>query len=174
MRLQALIRSMLEVMKSESFAPIGAQTPHILILGSLPGQASLQAGQYYAHPRNAFWPIIAAVFGFSHELSYPQRILAISERKIALWDVVQSAVRQGSLDASMKAQTIVVNDLAALLRQSQLRAIALNGAAAAKLFRKQHQVTQAEVLELPSTSPAHAAMSFADKLQAWMALERYQ
>jgi double-stranded uracil-DNA glycosylase len=164
---------MLKVMKSHSFAPIGAHKPRVLILGSLPGKASLEANQYYAHPRNAFWPIVCDVFEFDSKLAYPDRIEALAQRDVALWDVVQSAVRPGSLDSAMRPETISTNDLTHLITQKQLRVIALNGAAAAKLFRKQALTTHAAVLELPSTSPAHAMMSLAHKLQAWRKLGSY-
>jgi double-stranded uracil-DNA glycosylase len=158
---------------SESFAPIGAAQPKVLILGSLPGVRSLQAQQYYAHPRNAFWPIMAALCGFDPSIPYTDRITQLALRGVALWDVVKSGVRVGSLDSSLQRETIVVNDLAQLLAQSQLRVIVCNGGVAARLFKAQRYSFAAMVLQLPSTSPAFAAKTFAQKLEAWRVLESY-
>jgi double-stranded uracil-DNA glycosylase len=158
---------------SDSFAPIGAAQPKVLILGSLPGVRSLQAQQYYAHPRNAFWPIMAELCGFDARAPYTDRLSYLALRGVALWDVVKSGVRVGSLDSALQRETIVVNDLAKLLAQSELRAIACNGGAAAKLFKAQRYSYAATVFGLPSTSPAFAAKTFAQKLEAWRALESY-
>jgi double-stranded uracil-DNA glycosylase len=167
------INNPINTARSHSFPPVGALQPRVLILGSLPGVRSLQAQQYYAHPRNAFWPIMGKLCGFDPALSYGERIKAIADRGIALWDVVHSAVRPGSLDSSLQADSVVVNELAIWLSKPSLGAIALNGATAAKYFRSEPRMTTARLFELPSTSPAHAAMSFADKLQAWHVLRGF-
>lgn len=140
----------------------------VLVLGSFPGVASLQAAQYYAHPRNAFWPVMAALLGEPGlpALDYTARLAALREHRVALWDAVASCQRQGSLDTAIESPT--PSDLPALLpRLPALRAIACNGGHA-------HRETLAllgdpglPVLRLPSTSPAHAGLSLADKIRAW-------
>ena len=155
-------------------ALLGAQA-RVLILGSMPGQASLAAGQYYAHPRNAFWPIMGALVGAGPELPYPQRIQRLQAAGIALWDVLAECERPGSLDADIVAASVRANDFAALLpKLPALRAIAFNGSAAEQAFLR-HVLPalpslQVDLLRLPSTSPAHAARSLAQKQSAWQAI----
>jgi double-stranded uracil-DNA glycosylase len=158
------------------FPPVGASQPRLLILGSLPGQASLQAQQYYAHPRNAFWPIMAELLGFDPTLAYPARLAELSQHHIALWDVLQSAERSGSLDQAIVSSSQAANPLDQFLAQPQLRAIACNGALAAKLLVQSKlcsRHTHIELLRLPSTSPAHAALSFDKKLRQWRTILDY-
>lgn len=154
-----------------SFAPIAAPDARILILGSMPGIASLQAGQYYAHPRNAFWPIMAALFGARPDLPYTERVARLMARGVAVWDVLQLCEREGSLDANIRAE--VPNDFAAFFSAHPgLRTVALNGGKAAASFRKhaaRHLPEGAALHALPSTSPAHAARSFAAKCEIWRA-----
>ena len=137
----------------------------VLILGSMPGAASLAQQQYYAHPRNAFWPLMAQLAGIAPTLPYPDRVAALNSRGIALWDVIASCQRSGSLDSAIEEGEL--NDLAGLIqRVPTLRAIAHNGGESARHMR----VTQAlglPVFKLPSTSPAHASWSFERKLAAW-------
>ena len=137
----------------------------VLILGSMPGAASLAQQQYYAHPRNAFWPLMAQLAGIAPTLPYPDRVTALNSRGIALWDVIASCQRSGSLDSAIEEGEL--NDLAGLIqRVPTLRAIAHNGGESARHMR----VTQAlglPVFKLPSTSPAHASWSFERKLAAW-------
>lgn len=146
------------------------------MLGSLPSERSLAAGQYYAHPRNAFWPIMAAVAGAKG--SYAERTATLLRRKIALWDVLRSSERPGSLDASIRLATCSVNDFESFLaRHEKLRLICFNGQQAAKIFSSRVSPTLVsegiECLRLPSTSPAHAAMNFEEKKRRWQsALER--
>lgn len=138
----------------------------------MPGQASLDADQYYAHPRNAFWPIMAELFDFEPSLPYPARCEALTEAGVAVWDVLQACVRPGSLDSAIQAASEVANDIPTLLRkQPSIARTLFNGAKAEAAFRK-HLLPSMAPLEiqlqrLPSTSPAHAALSFADKLVAW-------
>ena len=160
--------------RARSFPPIAEPDARILILGSMPGQASLAAGQYYAHPRNAFWPIMATLLGFDAALDYRARTRALAAAGIALWDVLHSCRRPGSLDASIEAESLVVNDLAGFLAgQHAIGHIFFNGSAAEKLFRKHlgtdPGVARLHLTRLPSTSPAHAALNFAQKLAAWRA-----
>lgn len=145
----------------------------VLILGSLPGVASLQAAQYYAHPRNQFWPMMQQLFGVANNLPYVQRIDTLQQAKVALWDLIAVAERRGSLDSAIRPGSVQLNDLATLLQElPDLRAVWLNGTAAAKswqqLCKAGMQVpVSVQVYPLPSTSPAHAAMSFAEKLILW-------
>lgn len=154
-----------------SLAAVIAPDSRLLVLGSMPGAASLAAQQYYAHPRNAFWPIMGQLFGFAADLPYAERLTQLRARGIGLWDVLQSCERQGSLDSAIRAEQ--PNDFASLLQQQPgIRALAFNGAKAAQSFRKmvlprlQKQPIPI-LLNLPSTSPAHASVSCAGKLAAW-------
>ncbi len=151
----------------------------MLILGSLPGAASLARGQYYAQPQNSFWPILAALLGFDPLLPYTERAERLPERHIALWDVCHSGVRPGSLDSSIERRSIVPNDFAAFFRaHPALRAIAFNGRTAEHLFRSLvlpalptlPAALAPHFLPLPSTSPAYASLRMADKLARWREL----
>ena len=148
--------------------------PKVLILGSLPGQRSLQEQRYYAHPRNAFWPIMTALLKLPPEADYAQRMQALNAQGIALWDVVASGRRVGSLDSAIEETSISVNDIGGLIEaHPSLRRICFNGGKAEQTFRryllKAHAQCFAAVtlVRLPSTSPAYAGLSFAGKLAAW-------
>lgn len=157
----------------QSFEPVIGKNPRAIILGSMPGVASLEAVQYYAHPRNAFWPIIGELFGFDHAVDYETRIDAIRQLPIILWDSLLSCRRPGSLDSNIDIETAQANDFPGLLRKyPQVRAVFFNGAAAEKYFRKLAlpklpEGVDIELQRLPSTSPANAGMSFDRKLAAW-------
>lgn len=154
-----------------SFAPIAAPDATILILGSMPGIASLEAGQYYAHPRNAFWPIMGALYGAAPDLPYTERVARLIANGVAVWDVLQACEREGSLDSSIRAE--VPNDFAAFFSSHpDIRCVGLNGGKAAATFRKFAAASLppgAVAHILPSTSPAHAARSFEDKCALWRA-----
>jgi len=161
---------------SRGFPPIepAPGVARILILGSLPGQESLAQVQYYAHPRNAFWRIIGELGGAAADQPYAQRVRAITELGIAVWDVLQAARRPGSLDSRIERTSEVANDIAGLLaRQPGIALIAFNGATAATLFRRHlgaqlRSLTAAiDCIALPSTSPAHAALRYEDKRERW-------
>lgn len=161
-----------------SFDPIAAEDAEILILGSMPGQASLDAGQYYAHPRNAFWPIMAKLLGFDASLSYAGKIQALQAAKIALWDVLRCCARQGSADARIESERLAANDLPRFLgTHLRIKRVFFNGSMAESCY-KRHVQPQIDrdlaYLRLPSTSPAHASMPFADKLEAWRAVVETQ
>ncbi len=153
-----------------SFAPIADARARILILGTLPGEASLRARQYYAHPRNHFWPIMGALFGAGPELPYDQRTRRLRAARVALWDVVAEADRAGSEDAAIRAER--PNDIPGLLAQCpRIRLIAFNGQPAARLFRRHFPDldSRADIrcVVLPSTSPAHATRPAAEKCARW-------
>jgi TDG/mug DNA glycosylase family protein len=165
-------------MHSQGFPPIARRDARVLILGSLPGQESLRRRQYYAQPRNAFWPIMGALCGAGPELPYRARARRLAASGIALWDVCATAFRAGSLDASIVARSVVVNDFGAFLaRHRDIRLVCFNGRTAAALYRRHVLPALAPgarglaTLELPSTSPAHAALSLPAKLERWRALE---
>ncbi|MFI3187190.1 MAG: DNA-deoxyinosine glycosylase [Methylococcaceae bacterium] len=158
-----------------SFEPIADENAQILILGSMPGQASLAAGQYYAHRRNTFWKIMAELFGFDVDASYEARLNGLMTARIALWDVLQSCTRTGSLDARIDNGSITANDFPRFFHSHpKIHAVYFNGAKAETIYR-QHvlpTISNAPIsyLRLPSTSPAHASASYQQKLQTWQAL----
>lgn len=158
-----------------SFAPIADPSATILILGSIPGIASLEANQYYAHPRNAFWPIMSAIYEFDAVSSYEERQSALKTAGVAVWDVLQSCVRTGSLDSSIQAGSRIPNDFSAFFNHHpHIRLIAFNGSEAERYFRKIVMPTlnldDVKLLKLPSTSPAHT-MPVKEKLIAWQVIK---
>ena len=153
----------------EGLGPLVDEGTRLVVLGSFPGVASLQARQYYGHPRNHFWPILGALWGLDLKAaSYPQRLAASRAHGLGLWDVYAACEREGSLDSAIENARF--NDLAGLKRIApQLQAIAHNGGESARAMR----VTRAlglPVHRLPSTSPANASWSFERKLAAWRAV----
>ena len=164
-------------MHAKGFPPIADAHARILILGSLPGQVSLQRQQYYAQPHNAFWQIMGRLFGAGPELPYAERAQRLVENGIALWDVCAAAQRPGSLDAAIVHSSVVPNELAAFIEAHPgIGLICFNGGKAADLYRRMvlpglpaaERAIRCETL--PSTSPAHAAMPFEDKLARWAAV----
>lgn len=153
--------------------PILGADPRILILGSLPGRASLAAGQYYAHSRNLFWHFLSQVLGFSNALDYQERCCKLIEHNIAVWDVYAGASRAGSLDSAIDANDAQLNDLPGLFHNHPtIKRVLCNGALAHKQFcrawpRLQHE--KLELIALPSTSPANASQAVGDKLARWRA-----
>ena len=150
-------------------APVIDAGVRILVLGSLPGAASLKAGQYYAHPRNRFWPLIAALTGEDMvAIPYPDRLDLLRKHRIGLWDVFGECERKGSLDSAIRKPA--ANDFERLRQLCpSLQVVGFNGQAAGK-FAPQFAAQGYRTVVLPSTSPAHAAMSFDDKLQVWKQL----
>lgn len=154
-----------------AFAPIAGADAELLILGSMPGRASLLAQRYYAHPRNAFWPIATALWQAAGD--YDRQLQALIAQRIALWDVLAACRRQGSLDADIDLSSAVTNDFAAFhAAHPALRSIWFNGMTAQRLYlhrvgRMQHATLGLELL--PSTSPAMAALSLAAKIERWRA-----
>lgn len=155
----------------EGFPPVVGAGPRLLILGSMPGRASLVAGRYYAHPRNAFWPIMGRLFGAGPDLPYERRLQCLMAHGVALWDVMAACERPGSLDADIRPGSVRANDFGALFaRCPTIRRLAFNGSAAEAAFRRHVQPFLPQHLpavRLPSTSPAHAAAGFDAKLAAW-------
>ena len=154
----------------ESFPPVAGPASRILILGSMPSEASLKAGQYYAHPRNLFWPIMGALLGAGPSLPYAERLEILQSSGVALWDSLQKCTRVGSLDSAI--QNEVPNDFPAFFKSyPKIARVYFNGAKAEASFRR-HVMPALDkppplLMRLPSTSPAHAAMSLADKIAAW-------
>ena len=156
-----------------AFAPVVDRRTRVLVLGSLPGDASLAAGQYYAHPRNGFWRLIGGVIGRDLvPLPYDQRLEVLAGAHVGLWDVVAGAVRIGSLDTAIRAPEYA--DLAGLAGAlPQLRAIGFNGGRAAKDGRRiLDGVPELTLIDLPSSSAAHAR-PLSEKAEAWSILRRF-
>lgn len=156
----------------ESFAPLARPDAYLLILGSMPGVASLRAEQYYAHPQNLFWKFMGEILGFDPALPYAQRIDYLQQAGIAVWDVLASCQRPGSLDADIHAASAQANDFASFLAAHPgIKRICFNGTTAEAMFRR-HALPQLahyaiETLRLPSTSPANASIPRSQKLEAW-------
>lgn len=153
----------------QGLPPVVGRTTRLVVLGSFPGVASLQAGRYYAHPRNQFWPLLSAIWGLDLvALPYARRLAEIKARGLGLWDVHAACRRQGSLDTAIR--DAVPNDLASLCRRAPaLEAVAHNGGESARAAA----LTSAlgwTVHRLPSSSPANASWSFERKLAAWRAV----
>jgi double-stranded uracil-DNA glycosylase len=163
--------------QAASFPPIATKNSRVLILGSMPGIKSLAAQQYYAHPQNAFWKIMTALFQAPVE-TYDQRVALIKQNGLALWDVLKFCERHGSLDTSIDDATIEVNDFTGFFKKyPDVRRVFFNGAKSEAEFLKRvlpslpEKITQRlELHRLPSTSPAHAGMNMAAKLKAWRAI----
>jgi len=160
-----------------SFAPLADPSARVLVLGSMPGSESLRAGQYYAHPRNAFWRIMGDLVGAAPGLAYPARTRRLAAAGIALWDVLAACVREGSLDADIDPDSIIPNDLPAFFASHpRITHVFFNGATAERCFRIHVQPAlepaALHLQRLPSTSPAHAALDYRRKLAAWRSISR--
>ncbi len=162
-----------------SFEPVIGTNPRILILGSMPGVVSLREVHYYANPRNAFWPIMAELFGIEIDFNYEHRIAQIKQHPVILWDTIKTCHREGSLDSSIRKDQLEANDIPSLLnRYTEIRLVACNGATSEKYFSQlvkpklsvDHRI---EVKRLPSTSPANAGMTFDQKLSNWREILKY-
>lgn len=148
-----------------SFEPVFAPEARVLIVGSMPSIKSLADSQYYAHPRNAFWPIFFEAFGAAPTADYEAKKELIRSHGLALWDVAGVCERAGSLDSNMR--DIVYNDFAMLYEACpQIHTVLCNGGTAHSLFLKSGFAGARRVLRLPSTSPAYT-MAYSKKLQAW-------
>ena len=141
----------------------------------MPGVASLLAGQYYAHRHNAFWPVMGELFGAGPAVAYEKRILILRRAGLALWDVLASCIREGSLDAHIDEASIVPNDFGAFFdAHPRVNHVFFNGSKAEICFhryvRPQLSDRRLHFTRLPSTSPAHASLTLTQKLKAWRAV----
>jgi TDG/mug DNA glycosylase family protein len=159
------------------FPPTATVSATRLILGSMPGKASLAAYQYYAHPRNTFWQIMNRVLDVPSEASYEKRCQGLVEKGVALWDVLKTCTRTGSLDSDIVESSMVPNDFEAFLRAHPgIRTIFFNGAKAEKTYLRHVQprlpdrFARIRTVRLPSTSPANASIPLAVKLEHWKVL----
>jgi len=156
----------------QSFAPIASTVARVLILGSMPGERSLAVNQYYAHPRNAFWRVMQEVTGADHSASYKERVRPLQLYGIALWDVLHSCYREGSLHAAIENGSVKVNDINTFLHMHpQIGVVLFNGATAERYYKRyvlpEIENAKIESIRMPSTSPAHAALSLEQKVNAW-------
>ena len=167
------------IVESTGFKPVIGGSARILILGSLPSQQSLAQNEYYANPRNAFWRIICEIASIESDDTYEARCSQLISQGIGLWDVLQSSVRPGSLDSAIDLASAKENDFPGLLtRQKELKCIAFNGMKSRQLFDrlvlKSFSLSNGvELVNLPSSSPAHAAMSIERKIELWSVISRH-
>ncbi|HEU4708927.1 MAG TPA: DNA-deoxyinosine glycosylase [Methylophilaceae bacterium] len=157
-----------------SFPPIAAPHTRVLILGSMPGEKSLQMNQYYAHPQNVLWRIMGDLVGAGRELAYEERVAKLLETGIGLWEVLESCHRPGSLDSAINPQTMQSNDFNGFFAEhSQVTHVFFNGGLAADAYRRRVKPILSADYDyiryerLPSTSPAHASRNYQQKLEAW-------
>lgn len=160
-----------------SFAPIADPQATRLLLGSMPGKASLAAGRYYAHPHNRFWPIIEAVLKVPSHLGYEDRCEQLRRAGVAVWDVLKTCTRTSSLDSDIVEASIIPNDFAAFFRaHPHIQVIYFNGAKAEAVYKRHVLPTLGESaagitrVRLPSTSPANASIPLQAKLALWKQL----
>lgn len=167
--------------RAVSFPPRVSAGTCVLVLGSMPGRRSLEEQRYYAHPRNRLWRILGDLLGFDPGAEYEKRVQAALEAGVGFWDVLKQCERPGSLDASIRRSSEVPNDFATLLREHpHIRALALNGRKAAVTFERHvrpllgpEEIDARAVLELPSTSPANAAVSYDRLRERWSVVSRF-
>ncbi|NTW53156.1 MAG: DNA-deoxyinosine glycosylase [Chlorobiaceae bacterium] len=158
---------------ADCFEPVARADARVLVLGSVPGEESIRQQRYYGHGRNAFWPLMERLLGDGSSLDYPARLALLMDSGIALWDVLASATRTGSLDSAIVAGSEVPNDIVGFLdSHPKITHIFFNGAKAEESFKRHNgkRITDGRVqlVRLPSTSPANAAINFDAKLQAWI------
>lgn len=155
----------------QGFPPIAARDCRVLVLGSMPGVASLQAGRYYAHPQNRFWPIMGALVDADPALPYARRVARLKAAGIAVWDVLDRCEREGSLDSAIRDATAQANDFATFFqRHRRVHAVLFNGAKAEAAYRRHAPPLErfgVRAWRLPSTSPANASVAPEKKLAAW-------
>jgi TDG/mug DNA glycosylase family protein len=160
------------------FSPIARPDAVTLILGSMPSRESLRQQQYYAHPRNSFWPIMSELFALE-QLDYANCAERVSRRRIAIWDVLKTCFRSSSLDSDIDDSSMTTNDFGAFyLAHPSIQRVFFNGAKAEAVYRRHVLPTLTvehashTLQRLPSTSPAHAGMTFAAKLRAWKVITK--
>lgn len=151
---------------SSGLGPLTGPGPRVIILGSFPSVLSLEKQEYYGNPRNRFWAMMEEIFSVPASLPYPDRVTLLTQHGVALWDVVRACERPGSADSRIKNP--VPNDLAGFFSgHPTIHLVALNGSTAGRLYHKLAEVPGLVSVVLPSTSPAHAAMPFAEKVRRW-------
>ncbi len=151
---------------SRGLLPVTGPRPLVLILGSFPSVLSLTRCEYYGNPRNRFWAVMEELFGIPAVLPYPERSCCLSQKGITLWDVLAACSRPGSSDSRIRHP--VPNDIAGFIREHPTpRLIVLNGSMAGRLYHRFAEVKGIPSVTLPSTSPANAAVPFAEKVKAW-------
>jgi len=163
----------------EGFEPVVSENANVLVLGTMPGAASLLRQQYYGHPRNAFWPIMAALFDAGPELGYLQRKKILTDNGIAVWDVLQACNRSGSLDSNIEPASIRTNNFTDFFAEYRnITQVFFNGGMAEKLYKKHvmpvlpQSFSHLQYRRLPSTSPAYASLNLAQKLDAWKVIKQ--
>jgi len=161
------------------FDPIAAPDARVLILGSMPSTMSKAKDQYYGHHKNGFWTIMGQLFGAEPDLCYGLRKGILMTHRVAVWDVLRTCQRLGSLDVDIELDSIVINDFSDFFsRHGQIRHVFFNGMTAEKIYRKYILPTLPERFghlvyhRLPSTSPTNAALSLTQKLEAWQEVRR--
>jgi TDG/mug DNA glycosylase family protein len=164
----------------DGFASIVSSDASVLILGTMPSEASLRRQQYYGHPRNAFWPIMSALFDSDPALCYERRKEILMENGIAVWDVLKSCNRLGSLDSKIKLETIRTNDLASFFNEyKRIKHVFFNGRMAEKLYQRRILPTLNDHFSyldyqcLPSTSSAYASLNLEQKIEAWKVIKQH-
>jgi hypoxanthine-DNA glycosylase len=157
------------MVRKSSMRPVGSDDAVLLILGSLPGEASLAAQRYYAHPQNQFWRLLGEALGEPlAEVDYDDRLARLAARRVALWDVVAEARRTGSLDGAIREAT--TNPLARFAgSHPSLRSVAFNGKTAARIGRPALEGRQLTLIDLPSSSPAYT-LAYGAKAERWAVL----
>lgn len=164
------------------FEPIAVPDATVLILGTLPSVLSLEKHEYYGNPQNAFWRVMGELFDAGPELPYADRSQRLGRRGIAIWDVLQSAARRGSMDTAIEFDSATPNDFRAFYdAHPKLELVCFNGKKAAELYERlvvrqgKGSIVPADnkaMRTLPSTSPAHASMTFAEKVRHWSVIRR--
>ncbi len=155
-----------------SFAPIVSEQSQVLIVGTMPGVASLEKQQYYGHPRNLFWPFLFEIFGKQFSEDYSERVKLIRDEKLALWDTLEYCEREGSLDSKIEKER--PNDISGLLEQfSNIHTVVCNGQAAMKYFRRFQSQINIDTVCMPSTSPANASISRDKKYEQWARIKEF-
>jgi len=162
------------LLPASGFPPVAGRGARVLVLGSLPSRQSLALRQYYGNPQNAFWRIMGDLFGAGPDLPYAERSARLVHSGVALWDVLQSSIRPGSLDAAIQLESARANDFAAFFADNpEIATVFFNGRKAAELYARlvaaegSGNIEALRCMTLPSTSPAHAALPYEEKLRRW-------
>ncbi len=161
------------------FAPLAAPDARVLILGSLPSRLSVQKKEYYGNPRNAFWRVMGELMDAGPDKPYAMRAEILQRHGVAVWDVLRTAARRGSMDAAIAMHSATANDFRGFYAEhAKLELICFNGRKAAELYKRLvapqgiSTIGAIEMKTMPSTSPAYASMTFAEKLDQWSVMRR--